>query len=117
MRVAALVAHFATDLLDVAAQIHKLCLLIELDIADARIFLVDGAPRKNIATKVSTGTPWDDAYHTVRLVRDESTTKVYWDDEHVMTAGTTKFPTGRLAVGAFDDTGNFAEITVWGKKK
>ena len=81
------------------------------------IFLVDGAPRKNIATKVSTGTPWDDAYHTVRLVRDETTTKVYWDDEHVMTAETTKFPTGRLAVGAFDDTGNFAEITVWGKRK
>jgi hypothetical protein len=65
------------------------------------IFLVDGAPRKNIATKVSTGTPWDENYHTVRLVRDEKTTKVYWDGEHVMTAETTKFPVGRLGVGAF----------------
>jgi hypothetical protein len=81
------------------------------------IFLVDGAPRKNIATKTSTGTPWDENYHTVRLVRDETTTKVYWDGEQVMTAETTKFPVGRLGVGAFDDTGNYAEITVWGKQK
>jgi hypothetical protein len=81
------------------------------------VFLVDGAPRKNIASKVSPGTPWDDAYHTVRLFRDEKTTKVFWDGEHVMTAETSKFPVGRLGVGAFDDTGNYAEITVWGKKK
>lgn len=89
----------------------------EADPNSNNIFLVDGAPRRNIASKTTKGTPWDAQYHTVRLERDETTTKVYWDGEHVMTAETDKFRVGRLGVGAFDDTGNFAEITVWGKKK
>ena len=81
------------------------------------VFLVDGAPRKNIATKVSDGAPWDDHYHTVRVSRDEGgNIKVFWDGEPIMTARNDKFPAGRLGVGSFDDTGHFARITVWGKK-
>ena len=81
------------------------------------VFLVDGAPRKNIATKVSDGAPWDDAYHTVRVARDDKgNITVSWDGQQIMTAKNDKFPAGKLGVGSFDDTGHFARITVWGKK-
>ena len=81
------------------------------------VFLVDGAPRKNIATKVSEGAPWDDGYHTVRVTRDDKgNIKVFWDGAQIMTANSDKFPAGRLGVGSFDDVGHFARITVWGKK-
>lgn len=81
------------------------------------VFIVDGAARKNIAKKVTEGTPWDDAYHTVRLVRKETgEIEVVWDGTSIMTAESKALPEGRLGVGSFDDIGNFAEITIWGKK-
>jgi len=81
------------------------------------VFIVDGAPRKNIATRVSEGAPWDDNYHTVRLSRDaQGNIKVFWDGQQIMTAKNDKFPAGKLGVGTFDDTGTFASITVWGKR-
>ena len=81
------------------------------------VFIVDGAPRKNIATKVSEGAPWDDNYHTVKVSRDaEGNIKVFWEGQQIMTAKNDKFPAGKLGVGTFDDIGNFASITVWGKK-
>jgi hypothetical protein len=80
------------------------------------IFLVDGAPRKNIAKTVTPGTPWDDAYHTVRIVRKEGgAIEVFWDGRSIMTAESKAFPDGGLGVGSFDDIGHFAEVTVWGK--
>jgi hypothetical protein len=33
-----------------------------------------------------------------------------------MTTDRKDLPVGKLGVGSFDDLGNFAEITVWGKK-
>jgi hypothetical protein len=81
------------------------------------VFIVDGADRKNIATKVSEGAPWDDQYHTVRVSRDaQGDIKVFWEGQQIMTAKNDKFPVGKVGVGSFDDTGNFASITVWGKK-
>jgi hypothetical protein len=81
------------------------------------IFLVDGKPRTNIATRTSKGTPWDDRYHTVRVVRKESgEVEVFWDGQSVMTADNKSFPVGKVGVGTFDDLGNFASITIWGKK-
>ncbi len=81
------------------------------------IFLVNGAPRVSVAKTRTAGTPWTEGYHTVRVVRNAAgETEVFWDGQSVMKADDRNFPSGRLGVGSFDDTGNFAEITVWGKK-
>jgi hypothetical protein len=81
------------------------------------VFLVDGADRAAIATKVSEGVPWDADYHTVRLSRDDKgNIKVYWENELILAAKSDKLPAGKLGVGTFDDTGAVAQITVWGKK-
>ncbi len=41
---------------------------------------------------------------------------VYWDGQLFMTSDRKELPAGKVGVGSFDDTGNFAEITIWGKK-
>jgi hypothetical protein len=81
------------------------------------IFLVDGKDRVAVGTKTSKGTDWDDAYHTVKLTRDDAgSITVYWDGAVVMTSDNKALPVGKVGVGSFDDLGNFAEMTVWGKK-
>jgi hypothetical protein len=78
------------------------------------IFLVDGEPRKNVATRTTDGTNWDDDWHTVRVARDKAgKTEVFFDGTSIMTADKANFPEGRVGVGSFDDTGDFREITVW----
>lgn len=83
------------------------------------IFLVDGAPRSSIAEERTEGTPWDDAWHLVRVVRDleEGTIEVYWDDlsKPVMRAVDRTFGVGRIGVGSFDDIGEFDAVRVYGK--
>ncbi len=86
------------------------------------IFIVNGEPRKSIATKRNNGNAWkDDTYHTVRLVRNSKTglIQVFFDDlsKPIMEAKDTTFKSGRIGVGTFDDTGNIAKIHVWGKKE
>jgi hypothetical protein len=81
-----------------------------------QIHLVDGKDREPITVKHSKGTPWDDKYHTVKITRDEAGVSVYFDGKLLMTTDRKDLPVGKLGVGSFDDLGNFAEITVWGKK-
>lgn len=85
------------------------------------IFLVDAKPRVSIAKTRTEGTKWDDDWHTVRLVRDvdEGTIEVFFDDgpEPIMTAVDHSLKWGKLGVGSFDDTGQFDEIRLWGRKK
>ena len=82
------------------------------------IFLVDGAPRKAVATQTTKGTDWDDAWHTVRVERDKAgAVKVFFDDKQIITADNASFPEGRVGVGSFDDTGDFGPITVWASKQ
>jgi hypothetical protein len=89
----------------------------EADPHSNSIFKVDGQPRVSVATRRTDGTPWDDSYHLVRIVREESgRVEVFWDGKSVMVAEDKSFPIGRLGVGSFDDKGNFATLTVWGKK-
>jgi hypothetical protein len=80
------------------------------------IFLVNGKPRVSIAESRTSGTPWTDGWHKVRLVRDAQTglIQVYFDDmDHpAMTAHDRTFGRGRIGVGSFDDTGMFDEIVV-----
>ena len=85
------------------------------------IFIVDGKPRVSIAKTRTTGTKWDDKWHTVRLVRDaeNGTIEVFFDDsaEPIMTAVDKRFAWGRVGVGSFDDTGCYDDIRLWGRRK
>jgi len=84
------------------------------------IFIVNGAPRLKISTKTTSGTNWDDEWHHARVVRnvEAGTIEVYFDDmdEPVMTAVDKTFTWGRVGVGSFDDTGNFDDVLVYGKR-
>ena len=83
-----------------------------------QIFIVDGADRKKISTKTSKGTPWDDKWHHVKLVRKvgDGTTEVYWDDMKtpVMTAQDKTFTWGQVGVGSFDDSGHWEDVKLHG---
>lgn len=84
-----------------------------------QIFIVDGAPRTKISTKTSEGTPWDDAWHNVKLVRGVATgtIEVYFDDlsQPVMTAQDTTFGAGTIGLGSFDDTGDWDDVELHAK--
>jgi hypothetical protein len=83
-----------------------------------QIFIVNGADRKKISTKTTPGTPWDDRWHHVKVVRTVADGKiaVYFDDMKtpVMTATDRTFPGGRVGVGSFDDTGNWDNVKIHG---
>ncbi len=85
-----------------------------------QIFIVNGKDRTRISTKTTPGTNWDDAWHQVRIERtvNAGSIKVYFDDmkNPVMTATDRTFTWGRVGIGSFDDTGDWDEIKVWGKK-
>jgi hypothetical protein len=85
-----------------------------------QIFIVNGAPRVKISTKTTPGTPWDDGWHTVRVVRrvEDGSIAIYFDDmkTSVMTANDKAFTWGQVGVGSFDDTGNWTDIKVYGTK-
>ena len=85
-----------------------------------QIFIVNGADRKKISITSTTGTNWDDNWHTVRVVRKPSTGEIaiYFDDmaKPVMTASDKTFGPGRIGVGTFDDTADWDEIVVRGTK-
>jgi hypothetical protein len=80
------------------------------------IFLVDDADRRNLLPVQTKGIDWDDDYHTARVVRaEDGTTEVLLDGRSVMKVKDTTLGAGRVGFGSFDDLGNFAEVTVWGK--
>jgi hypothetical protein len=85
-----------------------------------QIFIVNGADRKKISTKTSDGTPWDDRWHRVKLVRrtGDGGVEVYFDDmkKPVMTATDKTFTQGQVGVGSFDDTGDWTDIKVYGTR-
>ena len=83
------------------------------------IFLVNNAPRTNIATTTTAGVNWGlNIWHKVRLERkvEEGTIKVYFDDMTlpVMTANNKIFGPGYVGFGSFDDTGKVDTIKIWG---
>jgi len=83
------------------------------------IFLVDNADRISIAQYRTDGTPWDDQWHSVRLMRDSQTGRieVYFDDRTtpVVTTYNNRFRWGRIGVGSFDDIGQFDDIQLQGR--
>lgn len=81
-----------------------------------QIFIVNKSARKKISLTTTEGTPWDDQWHRVRLVRDIETGQiaVYFDDmtKPVMTANDKSFGKGRIGVGSFDDTAEFRNLMI-----
>jgi hypothetical protein len=89
-----------------------------------QIFIVNGADRVKISTKTSKGTPWDDKWHNVKVMRkaDDGAIEIFWDDMKtpIMTATDKTFAWGQVGVGSFDDSGHWADVKVRGllhKKK
>jgi hypothetical protein len=86
-----------------------------------QIFLVNGADRTKISTKTTKGTPWDDKWHHVKIVRTvaDGQIAVYFDDMKtpVMTATDKTFAWGRVGIGSFDDTGNWDDVRLYGEEK
>jgi hypothetical protein len=85
-----------------------------------QIFIVNEAPRVKISTKSTEGTPWNNDWHHVRIVRrvESGEISVYFDnmDEPVMTATDKSFTRGTVGVGTFDDTANFDNVVLRGTK-
>lgn len=85
-----------------------------------QIFIVNDEPRTKISTRTTPGTPWDNEWHHVRIIRDaaKGTIQVYFDDldEPVMTATDKHFIHGRLGLGSFDDTGDWDHLVIRGKR-
>ena len=85
-----------------------------------QIFIVNGAPRTKITVQEATGTPWDDNWHTVKLIRDieNGRIEVFFDNlsKAFMTAQDTTFLWGQVGVGTFDDHGNFDDFELRGRR-
>jgi hypothetical protein len=85
-----------------------------------QIFIVNGEARKKISTKTTDGTPWDDGWHQLKVVRraGDGLIEVYFDDmkNPVMTAHDKTFAWGRVGVGSFDDTGDWTAIKIHGTR-
>jgi hypothetical protein len=103
------------------ARFYYVHLAKQTDDRANQVFLVSDADRKKISTKTTPGTPWDDHWHHVRVVRKvaDGTIAVYFDDMKtpVMTAQDKTFTWGRVGVGSFDDTSNWDDIQLHGKRK
>lgn len=83
------------------------------------VFLVDGAPRRNLLPPRQKGVDWGrGASHRVRLVRDieSGLIEVYFDDmKHpVLSVVDRTIGAGRIGFGSFDDTGTFEDIRIRG---
>jgi hypothetical protein len=85
------------------------------------IFLVNNAPRTNIAKETTKGVNWGlGVWHKVRLERNVSagTIKVYFDDltKPIMVAEDKTLGAGQIGFGSFDDTGMVDNIRLWSPK-
>ena len=85
-----------------------------------QIFIVNGADRKKISKTSTDGTPWDDRWHQVKIVRRvaEGGIAIYFDDMKtpIMTAADKTFAWGQVGIGSFDDSGNWDDVKVYGVK-
>jgi hypothetical protein len=85
-----------------------------------QIFIVNDAARTKISLTSTTGTNWDDKWHTVRVVRQPESGEIaiFFDDmeKPVMTAKDKTFGAGRIGVGTFDDTSDWDDIVIRGTK-
>ncbi|MDX1927842.1 MAG: hypothetical protein SFV81_15065 [Pirellulaceae bacterium] len=88
------------------------------DPASGQIMIVNNEPRRPL-TDNKKQVPWDDAWHTVKVVRksEAGTIEVYFDDmrQPHLTATDKTFSKGRIGIGSFDDMNAFDDVRVYGK--
>lgn len=88
------------------------------DPASGQIMIVDGAPRRPLTRNLAP-VPWDDEWHTVKVVRDSGSGRIeaYFDDMDtpLMTAVDHTFGRGRVGIGSFDDMNDFADVRIRGR--
>jgi len=82
------------------------------------VFIVNDAPRTNIAEETTDGIRWiDEHWHHIRIERltNEGKIEVYFDDMDtpIMIASDKTFVEGYLGFGSFDDTGKIDNIRIW----
>lgn len=84
------------------------------------IFIVNDAPRRNIAEYTTDGADWGDGWHKVRLEHDAEvgSIRVFFDDmtKPIMEATDQHFDGGYVGFGSFDDTGLVDNIMLRGEK-
>ena len=85
------------------------------------IFIVDGKPRVNIATKTTGGVAWgSEVWHRVRVERTcaDGAIKVFFDDmtTPIMLASDATFGEGWIGFGSFDDPGRIDNVSIWAPK-
>lgn len=84
------------------------------------IFLVNDAPRTNIASRTTEGVDWGttEQWHQIRLERNIETgnIRLFINDmtTPVMEAEDMHLDFGYIGFGSFDDTGKFDNIKIWG---
>lgn len=83
------------------------------------IFVVNEAPRTNIAKETTSGVEWGDAiWHHVRLEREVGSGRIrlFFDDmsKPIMVAEDRSFGAGHIGFGSFDDTGLIDNVRIWG---
>jgi hypothetical protein len=87
-----------------------------------QIFIVNNADRAKITEMASVDAKWGEKtdWHRLKVVRrvDDGSIEAYFDnmDKPLMTAHDKTFASGRIGIGTFDDTADFAEVKLWGKK-
>jgi len=85
-----------------------------------QIFIVNGKPRTKISRKTTPGTPWDDKWHDVKIVRGvkDGKIEVFFDDmkNPVMVAEDKTFAWGQIGLGTFDDTSDWDDFRLMGVK-
>lgn len=86
-----------------------------------QIFVVNDADRRKISTETTTGTPWDDNWHKVKVLHlaSRGAIGIYFDDmrTRAMKAKDTTFVKGRVGLGSFDDLANFDNVKLYGKRE
>jgi hypothetical protein len=80
-----------------------------------QIMIVNEAPRRAL-TDNEKRTPWDDQWHSVKVVRDAESGRiaVYFDDmktPHMEVTDRT-FVNGRIGLGSFDDLNAFDDVVI-----
>ncbi len=88
------------------------------DPASGQIMIVNNESRRPL-TDNKKNVPWDDAWHTVKVVRKSETgaIEVYFDDmqtPHLSVTDKT-FGKGRIGIGSFDDMNAFDDVRLYGK--
>lgn len=88
------------------------------DPASGQIMIVNNEPRRPL-TDNKKEVPWDDAWHTVKVVRYSETGSimVYFDDmkNPQMSITDKTLASGRIGIGSFDDMNAFDDVRVYGK--